>query len=109
MLLKHPTFTIVATLSLALGIGPSTAIFSAVNPILFEPLPYPHPSQIMMISDYGSEGSRIAVTFGTYRELVERSRSFDAIAVMRPWQPTMTGPAEPERLEGQRVSASYFR
>jgi Acidobacterial duplicated orphan permease len=108
MLLKHPTFTIVATLTLALGIGASTAIFSAVNPILFEPLPYPHPSQIMMISDYGSEGSRIAVTFGTYRELVERSRSFDAIAVMRPWQPTMTGPAEPERLEGQRVSASYF-
>src|SRR6185369_11517679 len=108
MLLKHPTFTIVATLTLALGIGASTAIFSAVNPILFEPLPYPHPSQIMMISDHGSEDSPIPVTFGTYRELVERSRSFDAIAVTRPWQPTMTGPAEPERLEGQRVSASYF-
>jgi putative ABC transport system permease protein len=108
MLFKHPTFTIVATLTLALGIGASTAIFSAVNPILFEPLPYPHPGQIMIISDQGFNGSRIAVTFGTYRELVERSRSFDAIAVMRPWQPTMTGPAEPERLDGQRVSASYF-
>jgi len=108
MLLKHPTFTIVATLTLALGIGASTAIFSVVNPILFEPLPYPHPDQIMMISDHASDGSRIAVTFGTYREMVERSRSFDALAVMRTWQPTMTGPAEPERLDGQRVSASYF-
>jgi hypothetical protein len=49
MLLKHPTFTIVATLTLALGIGASTAIFSAVNPILFEPLPYPHADRIMMI------------------------------------------------------------
>ena len=62
-----------------------------------------------MIWDQGAKtASRIDVTFGTYRELVERSRSFDAIAVMKPWQPTMTGPAEPERLDGQRVSASYF-
>jgi predicted permease len=108
MLIKHPTFTVVATLTLALGIGASTAIFSVVNPILFEPLPYPNPGQIMMISDHDSEGARIAVTFGSYREIVERNRSFDAIAVMRSWQPTMTGPAEPERLDGQRVSASYF-
>ncbi|MEN3333754.1 MAG: putative transport system permease protein [Blastocatellia bacterium] len=109
MLRKSPGFTAVAGVTLALGIGASTAIFSAVNPILFEPLPYPQASRIMMISDHGADGSRIAVTFGTYRELVERSRSFDAIAVMRLWQPTMTGPAEPARLEGQRVSASYFR
>ena len=99
----------VAVLTLALGIGASTAIFSAVNPILFEPLPYPHAGRVMMIWDFGPDGSRLDVTFGTYRELVERSRSFDAIAVMRAWQPTMTGPAEPERLDGQRVSASYFR
>jgi putative ABC transport system permease protein len=49
------------------------------------------------------------VTFGTYRELLARSRSFDALAVMRVWQPTMTGGAEPERLDGQRVTASYFK
>jgi putative ABC transport system permease protein len=47
--------------------------------------------------------------FGTYRELVERSRSFEAIAVFKAWQPTMTGSAEPERLDGQMVTASYFR
>src|SRR5438045_7475333 len=48
-------------------------------------------------------------TFGTYREIVERARGFEAIAAMKPWQPTLTGQAEPERLEGQRVSAAYFR
>src|SRR5262249_15499961 len=48
------------------------------------------------------------VTFGTFRELVERSRSFAAIAVMKAWQPTVTGVDEPERLNGQRVSAGYF-
>jgi len=62
-----------------------------------------------MIWDHGADGSRQDGTFGTYRELVERSRSFNAIAVMRSWQPTMTGSAEPERLDGQRVSASYFQ
>jgi putative ABC transport system permease protein len=104
----HRAFAAVSVLTLALGIGASTAIFGAVNPILFESLPYPHARRIVTIWDYGNDGSRLDVTFGTYRELVERSRSFDAIAVMKPWQPTMTGSAEPERLDGQRVSASYF-
>jgi putative ABC transport system permease protein len=108
MLAKSPAFTAVAALTLALGIGASTAIFSAVNPILFEPLPYPQAGRIMMIWDI-FQGSRSDVTFHTYRELAQRSRSFDVIAVMEPWQPTITGPAEPERLDGQSVSANYFR
>src|SRR5262245_52738684 len=109
MLWGKPGFTLVAALTLALGIGASTAIFSAVNPILFEPLPYPHAGQITMIWDHGPGGSRQDVTFGSYRELAQRNRSFDSLAVMRSWQPTLTGSAEPERLDGQRVSASYFR
>jgi putative ABC transport system permease protein len=108
-LVRAPGFTLVAVLTLALGIGASTAIFSAVNPILFEPLPYPHPERILRISDVGPGGSRLDVTFGTYHELAERSRAFDALAVVKPWQPTVTGASEPERLDGQRVSAGYFR
>src|SRR5215831_7582363 len=109
MLLKNPGFTIIAIFTLALGIGASTAIFSAVNPILFEPLPYPHADRMVMIWEKRKDGGRIESTFGAYRAFVERSRSFAALAVMKPWQPTMTGPTEPERLDGQRVSASYFR
>ena len=110
MLLKRPGFTAIAVITLALGIGASTAIFSAVNPILFESLPYPDPSQIVTISDdFGTNDASIGMTFGTYRELLQRSRSFSAITVSRPWQPAMTGVGEPERLEGQRVSASYFQ
>src|SRR5215510_345882 len=93
MLLKTPGFTLIAVFTLALGIGASTAIFSAVNPILFESLPYPHAEQVTMVRDRMSDGSGQDVTFGTYREVVERNRSFDALAVIRPWQPTMTGPA----------------
>ncbi|HXU36590.1 MAG TPA: ABC transporter permease [Blastocatellia bacterium] len=109
MLAKRPAFTAVAVITLALGIGASTAIFSAVNPILFEPLPYPHADRITMVWDFGNGGARVNVTFGTYRELLDRSRSFEALAVMRVWQPTLTGMNQPERFEGQRVSASYFR
>jgi putative ABC transport system permease protein len=109
MLLKTPGFTLVAIFTLALGIGASTAIFSAVNPILFEPLPYPHADRVMTIWYAGADGSRAAQAFGNYRELAARSRSFESLAVMKLWQPTMTGPAEPERFNGQSVSASYFR
>jgi putative ABC transport system permease protein len=105
---QRPGFACLAIVILGLGIGASTAIFSAVNPILFEPLPYPHASRIMMIWDI-FEGSRNEVTFHTYRELAERNRSFDDVAVVKPWQPTLTGADEPERFDGQRVSAGYFR
>ena len=108
-MLRTPGFTAITVLTLALGIGATTAIFSAVNPILFEPLPYPHASRIMMIWDFGTAGSRSHIAFHTYRELAERSRSFDAIAVMKVWQPTLVSVREPERFDGQFVSAGYFR
>src|SRR6267378_3178606 len=107
-MLRTPGFTAITAFTLALGIGATTAIFSAVNPILFESLPYPGAGRIMMISDFGGAGARLDVTFHTYRELSERSRSFEATAVMKPWQPTITSATQPERLDGQRVSAGYL-
>jgi putative ABC transport system permease protein len=108
-MLRTPGFTAITAFTLALGIGATTAIFSAVNPILFESLPYPHADRIMMISDLQRDGSRLDVTFHTHRELFERSRSFEAMAVTKPWQPTLTSATQPERLNGQRVSTMYFR
>jgi putative ABC transport system permease protein len=108
-LLRNPGFALVTTLTLSLGIGAVTAIFSAVNPILFQPLPYPHAGKLMMIWEMQSDGSPQPVTFATFHGLQERSRSFEAMAAMKPWQPAMVGSGLPERLEGQRVSADYFR
>ena len=104
-----PGFTTVTLLTLALGIGGTTAIFSAVNPILFEPLPYPHADRIVMVWELWDDGRHGDSSFGMYRGVLERARSFDALAMLKTWQPTMTGPEQPERFEGQRVSASYFR
>jgi len=108
-LLKGPGFASTAVLILAIGIGGTTAIFSALNPILFEPLPYPNASRIMMIWYADEDGVRSPQTFHTYRELAERSRSFEAAAVMKAWQPTLVGADQPERIDGQQVSAAYFR
>ena len=114
--LRHaPGFTAVTVLTLALGIGATTAIFSAVYPILLAPLPYPGADRLLMLSDnfmlsdVFADGSPQPVTYGTYRELAERSRVLDALAVADQWQPALMGLAEPERLTGQLVSAGYFR
>ncbi len=62
-----------------------------------------------MIWEMRSDGSSQPVTFGTFYGLEQRAGSFDTMAVMKPWQPAMTGAVQPERFEGQRVSADYFR
>ena len=109
MMMRAPGFTIASVLTLALGIGGSTAIFSTVKPALFEPLPYPEAGRILAMCDRGQDDACIDVTFGTFREVLARNHSFDALAVIRTWQPILTGTGEPERLEGLRVSATYFR
>lgn len=106
---SNPGFTVVTVVTLAIGIGASTAIFSAVDPILFRSLPYPHADRVAMISDFGAGGAPLDVTFGTYRELLQRSHSFDALSVLNIWQPALVGDGEPERLDGQSVGGDYFR
>jgi putative ABC transport system permease protein len=106
---RAPGSTIVAVITLAVGIGATTAIFSAVDAILLEPLPYPQPDRIVMIADASAEGLPRDVTFGTYREIAQRSRVFTAMAPFKAWQPTIVGDGEPDRLSGQRVGAGFFR
>jgi len=77
---RNRGFAAVSIITLALGIGASTAIFSAVNPIMLSPLPYPVPDRLMMIwNTY--QGARFELSFATYRELLARNRSFESMAV----------------------------
>jgi putative ABC transport system permease protein len=108
-LMHAPGFTIVSVITLALGIGASTAIFSAVNPIFFAALPYPGAQQLLMISDKSAENQPLDVTFGTYLEVARRAHSFSRMAPIRDWQPVMVGAGKPERLTGERVGADFFR
>ena len=104
-----PGFAAVTVLTLALGIGASTAIFSTIRPVLLEPLPYPDSERVAVVSDTAGNGSPLDVTFGTYREIMARSRTLQWGTVSRPWQPALSGGTEAEQLEGQSVSADYFR
>ncbi len=106
---KNPGFTLTVIIVLALGIGASTAIFSAVYPILFRPLPYPGADRIMMVWENRRGEQPLYPAFATFYGLSQRNRSFETLAVMRPWQPAMIGTGEPARLEGQTVSADFFR
>ena len=112
MMAHNAGFTAVAVLTLAIGIGASTAIFSAMKPILIDPLPYPQASRLMMLWEARKDGAPMPVTFGTFHGLSERNRSFEALAVFKPWQPAASSTSDgdrPERIQGQRVSADYFR
>jgi putative ABC transport system permease protein len=104
-----PGFTSIAVVTLGLGVGASTSVFSAANPILFERLPYPQARRLVTIWEERKDGGRLATTFGAYRAMVERCPAFETLAAMRAWQPTLVGGAEPERLEGQRVTGTYLR
>jgi putative ABC transport system permease protein len=107
-LTRRGGFTSLAVLTLALGIGATTAIFSVVNPILFEALPYPQPKRLLMVWEREKDGTKSNVGFATFLDIANGNRSFESVAAMGSWQPTMTGRAEPELLTGQRVSPTFF-
>jgi len=105
---RSPGFTTIVACVLGLGIGAATVIVSVVRPVLFDGLGYPGADRLVALEDRSDAGEPYPVTFGTYVELQSRTTHLEAVAVHRSWQPTLTGRAEPERLEGQRVSARFF-
>jgi len=108
-LCKNPGFTAVAVLTLALGIGANTAIFSVVNALLLRPLPYADSDRLVMLSINSKGGDGGDTDFTTFVDWRERSRSFERMALVTSWGGVMTGQGEPEMVQGIRVSADYFR
>jgi hypothetical protein len=108
MLRKSPGFAAVAILTLALGIGANTAIFSVVNAVLLRPLPYPNAKRLAIIwSQWGNE-TRGPASGPELIELRKRSRSFEEIAGIWATSATMTGTAEPEQVRLAFTTSNFL-
>lgn len=108
MMRKHWVVTLAALLTLALGIGANTAIFSAVDAVLIEPLPYPHASRLMFPSARNRAGSSISFSYPDVLDWREQTQVFDSLAAYQAFGFTLTTGGTTERLPGRTVSAEFF-
>ena len=109
-LLRRPAFTLIAVVTLALGIGANTAIFSAVNALLLKPLPFPELDRVVAIWDKMPSRGVLhnEVTVANYLDLKNQNQTFEQLALYRWWSPNLTGVEPPERLQGFQVTANLF-
>jgi predicted permease len=108
MLLKNPGFTAGVVLTLALGIGANAALFSVVNGVLLNPLPFPQPEQLVMLHQSKPNFEQGAIPYPNFRDWQEGNQAFTAMAIMRGFSFSLTGAGEPERLNARLVSGEFF-
>jgi predicted permease len=109
MLLKHPRFLTAAVLTLALGIGANTALFSIVNGVLLNPLPYPDPEQLVTLHESKPNFSTGSISFPNFLDWQKDNQTFSSMAVQRGTSFILTGMGDAEQIDAQFVSASFFR
>jgi predicted permease len=107
MLAKNPGFTAIAVVTLALGIGANTALFSVVNGVLLNPLPFHEPDRLVAVYSKTSEGQD-SISYPNFLDWQRENRSFSALAAFRPYDFNLTGLGEPERVKSNMVSYSFF-
>jgi len=106
MLFKHPGFTLIAVLTLALGIGANTAIFSIVNAVLLRPFPYQQPERLVIVGEGAAGG---AVSYPNFADWKDDGKVFQSTSAVRSNESfNFTGLGEPERLQGRLVSAGFL-
>ncbi|HVQ39672.1 MAG TPA: ABC transporter permease, partial [Pyrinomonadaceae bacterium] len=108
MLVKKPGFTSIAVLTLALGIGANTAIFSIVNAVLLKPLPYPNAEQLVALSENSLKAADISVAYPDYLDWRAQNTVFQEMSARMPTGGVISGAHEPERVIGRLVTPNFF-
>ncbi len=108
MLRKNPGFTLVAVLTLALGIGANTAIFSVVNGVLLNPLPYPHPEQLVTLHESKPNFEFGSISYPNFRDWQRDNHTFSSVAISRGFAFSLTGIGEAEQVRGRFISSDFF-
>jgi predicted permease len=108
LLIKNPGFTIVAILTLALGIGANTAIFSVVDSVLLRPLPYPGPDKLVAISEKTANFESSSISYPNFLDWQRRNTSFSVLAAYRQDDYSLTGSGETERVRVAMISHGFF-
>ncbi len=106
---RSPGFTSIAIVTLAVGIGATTAIFSFVNAVLLKPLPYPHPEQIVSVGEKLPDGFSNPISTLNFLDWERQNRCFEYLAAIAFDKVTLTGSDRPQEIKVHRVSASYFK
>ena len=109
MLRKNPGFAGVVVITLALGIGANTAIFSFVNAVILNPLPFPEADRLVVINEISKEGMEIGASLPNFQDWQVRAKSFEEIGGYRFDTFNLSGMGSPQRLVGQEVTGNYFR
>jgi predicted permease len=109
MLLKSPGFAATAVLTLALGIGANTALFSVVNGVLLSPLAYPDASQLAAIYEAAPGFEKAPISYLNFLDWQLQSQTFSSMSIYRNQDYNFTGGERPERLSGSMISADFFR
>jgi putative ABC transport system permease protein len=107
-LVKNPGFTLIAVLTLALGIGANTAIFSVVNTVLLRSLPYKDSEQLVAVWEGQTNANQVMFSPAEFLDYQTQNQSFTEMAAYRLMYLTLTGQGEPEQLDGMIVSANFF-
>jgi putative ABC transport system permease protein len=108
MLAKNPGFTLIAILTMALGIGANTALFSVVNGVLLNPLPYPHSNQLVAVAERFAPFPEASIAYPNFVDWVRMNHTFQGLAAYRETDFNLTGMGDALRLRGIQVSAEFF-
>lgn len=108
MLAKSPGFAAMAILTLAIGIGANTAIFTVLNSVLLRPLPFHDPDRLVIISERAPQFDSMSVAYQNFQDWKTQSSSFEKMAIFRQSDYTLTGASGSEHTTAREVSAGFF-